>query len=193
VVVGTNMVICDPGGEIYTKRTFSAHRYDSKVLNSFGHAVPVLAGKLQKTGADARGVILATNFTDAVDTLKLDIRSAYAVPGLQKLDRTFVFQRGPKPSLEVRDEVVFSAPESFETALVTWGKIKAIDLNTLEIRDGNSAVRVVIDTQGRAFKWSQQKIDEDVPSKRKPIRIGIHLNSEIVTGVVTLRIAPVTE
>ena len=187
------MVICDPGGEIYTKRTFSAHRYDSKVLNSFGHAVPVLAGKLQKTGADARGVILATNFTDAVDTLKLDIRSAYAVPGLQKLDRTFVFQRGPKPSLEVRDEVVFSAPESFETALVTWGKIKAIDLNTLEIRDGNSAVRVVIDTQGRAFKWSQQKIDEDVPSKRKPIRIGIHLNSEIVTGVVTLRIAPVTE
>jgi len=193
VVVGTKMVICDPGGEVYTKRTFSAHRYDSKVLNSFGHAVPVLAGQLQKTGADARGVILATNFTDAVDTLKLDIRSAYAVPGLQKLDRTFVFQRGPNPSLEVRDEVVFSAPESFETALVTWGQVKTVDLNTLEIRDGNSAVRVTIDTQGRAFKWSQQKIDEDVQSKCKPIRIGIHLNSEIITGVVTLRITPVTE
>ena len=116
------MVICDPGGEVYTKRTFSAHRYDSKVLNSFGHAVPVIAGKLQKAGADARGVILETNFTDAADTFKLDFRSAYAVPELQKLDRTFVFQRGETPSLEVRDEVKFSAPEKFETALVTWGK-----------------------------------------------------------------------
>jgi hypothetical protein len=77
VVFGTNMIICDPGSEVYTKRTFSAHRYDSKVLSSFGHAVPVLAGKLQKDGAKARGVILATNFTSAIDTFKLEIGSAY--------------------------------------------------------------------------------------------------------------------
>ena len=38
VVSGKTMVICDPGGEVYTARTFSAHRFDSKVLNSFGHA-----------------------------------------------------------------------------------------------------------------------------------------------------------
>ena len=74
------MLICDPGGEVYTRRTFSAHRYDSKVLNSYGHAVPVIAGQLERTGAAARGVILETNFTPASDVFTLDIRSAYAVP-----------------------------------------------------------------------------------------------------------------
>jgi len=193
VVVGTNMVICDPGGEVYTKRTFSAHRYDSKVLNSFGHAVPVIAGQLQKAGADARGVMLETNFTDAADTLQLDIRSAYPVPDLQKLQRTFVFQRGATPSLEVRDEVKFSAPEQFETALVTWGKAKSTGANTLEIADGDSTLRVTIDAQGRAFRWRQEIIDEDVDTRRKPVRIGIALDGRISAGTVTLRIAPVAK
>jgi hypothetical protein len=187
------MVICDPGGEVYTKRTFSAHRYDSKVLNSFGHAVPVIAGQLQKAGADARGVMLETNFTDAADTLQLDIRSAYPVPDLQKLQRTFVFQRGATPSLEVRDEVKFSAPEQFETALVTWGKVKSTGANTLEIADGDSTLRVTIDAQGRAFRWRQEIIDEDVDTRRKPVRIGIALDGRISAGTVTLRIAPVAK
>ncbi len=209
VVLGKEMVICDPGGEVYTKRTFGPHRYDSKVLSSFGHAVPVIAGQLQRAGADARGVILETNFTDAADTFKLDYRSAYAVPSLEKLERTFVFQRAPAvgqasslsrsngtgkmpvPLLEVRDDVSFSQPESFETALITWGKINIVDANTLEITDGGSAVRVAIDSQGRSFKIKQETINEDVDTKRKPIRIGIALDEKISSGSVTLRITPV--
>jgi hypothetical protein len=187
------MVICDPGGEVYTKRTFGPHRYDSKVLNSFGHAVPVIAGQLQRTGADARGVILETNFSAAADTFKLDYHSAYAVPSLEKLERTFVFQRGETPSLEVRDEVKFSQPGFFETALVTWGKIKSTGPDTLEITDGDSTVRVTIDTHGQAFKWRQEIIDEDVDTKRKPARVGIGLDSKISSGVITLRIAPVAK
>lgn len=191
VVVGTNMVICDPGGEVYTARTFSAHRYDSKVLSSFGHALPVVAGQLEKTGAAARGVIVETNFTDAADILKLNYRSAYAVPSLEKLERTFVFQRGAQPSLEVRDEIKFSTPQTFETALVTWGKIKSLDATTLEIADGDSTVRVTIDTQGRAFQLKQQTLDEDVHTPRQPVRLGIALDEKISDGVIRLRIVPV--
>jgi len=191
VVVGTNMVICDPGGEVYTKRTFSSHRYDSKVLNSFGHDVPVVAGQLQRTGAAARGVILETNFSTDTDTFKLDIRSAYPVPRLETLERTFVFQRRPAPALVVRDEVRFSTPEKFETALVTWGKARAAGPNALEITDGESTVRVTIDAQGREFEWHQERIDEEVHTKNKPVRIGIQLTSEISSGVITLRITPV--
>jgi hypothetical protein len=191
VVAGRTMVLCDPGGEVYTARTFGAHRFDSKVLNSFGHMVPVVAGQLQRTGADARGLILETNFTTAADTLRLDLRSAYAGPHLQKLERTFVFQRGETPSLEVRDEVAFSTPEQFETALVTWGTVKAAGDSTLEIADGDSAVRVTIDTQGREFKWHHEIIEEDVQATRKPVRIGIQLISKISSGVITLKISPV--
>src|SRR5208282_1863594 len=74
VVAGSTMVICDPGAEVYTARTFSAHRYDSKVLNSFGHDVPVVAGQLQRTGSEARGVVVTKDFTQAADTLTLDVR-----------------------------------------------------------------------------------------------------------------------
>ena len=193
VILGREMVICDPGGEVYTKRTFGPHRYDSKVLSSFGHAVPVIAGQLQRTGAEAHGVILETNFTAAADTFKLDIRSAYAVPSLEKLERTFVFQRGSKPSLEVRDEVKFSQPEFFETALVAWGKIKSINATTLEINDGTSTVRVMIDTQGRSFQLKQEMIDEDVQSKRKPFRIGIVLDEKITSATLILTVVPVAD
>lgn len=187
-ILHRDMVVCDPGGEVYTKRTFSAHRYDSKVLSSFGHAVPVIAGQLQKTGADARGIIIATNFTADTDRITLDIRSAYPVSSLTKLERSFTFTRGPKPALEIRDEVAFSAPDTYETALVTWGKIKAAGTNAWEITDGQSAVRATIDTQGRPFHWRQEVINEDVQSPRKPTRLGITLEDKLAGGSITLRL-----
>lgn len=190
LVIGHNMIICDPGGEVYTKRTFGPHRFESKVLNSYGHAVPIIAGQLQKNGAAAHADVLETNFSAGSDVLKLDIRSAYPVPSLEKLERTFTFTRGAKPSLEVSDAVKFSTPETFETALITWGKVTESSPNTLEIADGHGRVRVTIDTQGRPFKWSSQLIDEDVEAKRKPYHLGIELADKISEGVVTLKIEP---
>src|SRR6185436_1952089 len=112
VLVGNSTVVTDPGAEIYTGDTFSTNRYKSDVLNSFGHDVPVVAGKLQRAGKDAKALVLRTEFTEGQDTLTLDIKSAYTVPTLKRLHRTFVFQRD-KPSLSVRDEVEFSTAETF--------------------------------------------------------------------------------
>jgi hypothetical protein len=193
VVVGTNMVICDPGGEVYTKRTFSAHRFDSQVLNSFGHAVPVVGGQLQASGAAARAVVLHTNFTEAADTLKFDLRPAYPVRDLQMLQRTFTYQRGENPSLTVRDEVKFSRPDTFESVLVTWGAVRAAGPNALELTDVAGTVRVAIDTQGRAFHWRQEIIRENVQSKRQPIHVGIRLDDKITAGIITLRVTPMTK
>jgi len=191
VFLGTNQVICDPGGEVYTARTFNAHRYDSKVLNSFGHAVPVVAGQLQRAGGAARAVVVATNFTEAADSLTFDLRSAYPVADLQKLERKFVYHRGPAPSLEMRDEVAFARPESFESALVTWGTIKTINATTIEITDSGSTLRVVIDTQGRSFQLKPETIDEDVHTKRKPVHLGIVLDEKVLSATVSLQMVPV--
>ncbi|MDR3460647.1 MAG: heparinase II/III family protein [Verrucomicrobiae bacterium] len=193
VVLGQAMVICDPGGEVYTKRTFGPHRYDSNVLNSYGHAVPLIAGQMQKTGADARGVILETNFTADADTFTLDIHTAYAVPELQKLERTFVFQRGPQPALEVADAVSFSEPQSFETALITWGDIKQLDAKIFQVTDGGSTVQVTVDTGGRSFHTVQELIDEDVQSKRKPYRLAIVLDERVTDATVRMHIEPVVK
>ncbi|MCH5374038.1 MAG: heparinase II/III-family protein, partial [Planctomycetes bacterium] len=70
--------IVDPGSEQYTARTFSSRRYESGVLNSFGHSVPRVAGQLQRNGRAAAAKIVRTEFTDTQDTLVLDLRDAYA-------------------------------------------------------------------------------------------------------------------
>jgi hypothetical protein len=191
VVAGKSMVICDPGSEVYTARTFGAHRYDSKVLNSYGHAVPVVAGQLQRTGIEARAVLLRTDFREDADTLTLDIRSAYQVPELQKLERSFVFHRSPSAALTVRDEVSFSEPKTFETALITWGAWKKVSDQEIQITDKQGAVRVKIDAGGQPFKIAAEKLDEDVHTPVKPMRLGIALKSPVKAAIVTLTITPV--
>jgi hypothetical protein len=190
VVVGHTMLICDPGAEVYTARTFGPHRYDSKVLNSYGHAVPVVGQQLQRPGAEARAVVLQQEFSEAMDTLKLDIQSAYQAKDLKRLERTFVFRRGSAPALEVCDEAGFGTPQSFESALITWGEWRQASTNTLEIRDGSEAVSVNIDTHGQAFQVRGETIDENVPTSRKPVRIGIALQAPATNVFVRLRIEP---
>jgi hypothetical protein len=190
VIAGKAMVICDPGGEVYTARTFGARRYDSKVLNSYGHAVPVIDGQLQRTGADARAVVLRTDFGDGEDMLVLDIRSAYAAPELKRLERTFVYRRGASAAFTVRDDAAFGKPTRFETALITWGNWKQLSEKEVRVSDEGGAVRVKIDTGGEPFKISAERLSEDVATRTKPLRLGIALNSPVKVAAVTFTITP---
>lgn len=190
VVLGQSMLICDPGGEVYTARTFSAHRYDSQVLNSFGHAVPIVAGQLQRNGKTAQARVLAREFTDTTDTIKFDLGSAYAVPDLTRLERTFVFKRGAAPSLTVRDDVAFSASETFESALITWGKVRQVNGKELDFTDGGKTVHVMIDTHGQPFHLRQEAIHEDTENHRQPFHVGIVLNNKVSAASITLQILP---
>ena len=109
----------DPGGEVYTRRTFSSGRYLSKMLNSYGHPVPVVGGKLQKVGRKAAAKVLKTDFTDSVDTIEIDYTAAYAVQGLKSLVRTMTFDR-KNGAISITDKVSFNKPTSFEVPVITY-------------------------------------------------------------------------
>ncbi|MCX6897434.1 MAG: heparinase II/III family protein [Verrucomicrobia bacterium] len=188
VVVGKRAVLLDPGAETYTARTFSKDRYVSKLLNSFGHPVPLVAGKLQREGRDAQGKVLRTEFTDRADTLALDIASPYSVPELKRLERTFVYSRDGAGSLTVTDTVEFASPQTFGTALVTLGKWERDDDGILLVSDGGEAVRVEVSVKGGEFAVQAEEIVEDAPVK--PTRIGINLTQPVTAATVTLRITP---
>jgi hypothetical protein len=190
VVLHGQVLIADPGGETYTARTFGPHRYDSNVLNSFGHSVPLVAGKRQDAGAKAKAVTLQTDFTDAQDTLAFDIRSAYSVPDLQKLTRTYVFWRQGAGSMTVTDQVAFSRPQSFETALITLGQWKQTGPQTLRIEDGAAALNVHIDTGGAAFKIVPTEINEHVHTRKLPVRLAITLEAPVQQATVAVKITP---
>ncbi len=199
VLRGKQLMLLDPGPEVYTARTFSKQRYESDLLNSWGHSVPVVAGKLQRTGADARAEVLDTAFTEESDSVRMDLRSAYECPELKKLERTFVYSRPtPSPSegegmgegtcstLTVTDNVEFETPQSFSTALITTGEVKQVDERTLLITNAEEKLSVEIDCGGLAFSIKTEQITED--SSIKPTRIGIELDDPVTTASITTRI-----
>ena len=193
VVVDGRAVLIDPGSEVYTRRTFSERRYESKVLNSFGHPVPIVAGKLQRPGPDARGRVLEMQFADSAETLVLDIKSAYDVPEIEKLERTFVYSREEEGSLTVTDEVVFSQPRTFGTALVTFGTWRPELPGGLTIEDGGGAVNVEIHCDGGEIAVQAEEIHEDLLAKRTPTRIGLNFKEPIKSGRISVVITPTRE
>lgn len=186
VACGNVPVMLDPGGETYTARTFSAQRYESNMLNSFGHPVPVCAGKLQRKGAEAHAAVLGTTFTQDADTLRLDIRSAYDCKELQRLERTFVYSRAGKGSLTISDVVEYSTPHSYGTALITLGKFEQTSSNTLAISSDGETVDVTIDTDGLPFDIKAEEIKENAPVH--PTRIGINLREPVASAVITVTV-----
>jgi hypothetical protein len=191
VALGNSTPLVDPGREVYTARTFDgANRYKSDVLNSFGHSVPRVAGTLQVTGREAHAKILKTLFTDAEDTLVMDISSAYKVPGLKKLVRTFVFSREGKGKLTVIDEVEFEQPKNFGTALITFAKRQQPEPDRLIIGEGDDAVEVVVTATGGDFRIDSHSIDENLPGKRIPVRLGVDFTQPVREGSISVTITP---
>ena len=144
----------DPGGEVYTRRTFSKDRYVSKVLNSYGHPVPVVGGKLQSVGRKAAAKVVRSAFTDDVDTLEIEYAAAYAVPALKSLRRTLTFDR-VKDTLTVTDKVVCSEPTAFEVPVITYRTWKRND----------DATRFVFDKSAKTYRKLKMDVAASAPVK----------------------------
>ena len=190
VVLGDRPLLLDPGGEVYTARTFSGRRYESNVLNSFGHPIPIVNGKLQRTGRQASGRIVRNEFTKDADTLLLDFSSAYDVPELKKLQRKFDYSRLDLGSLTVTDEVVFSKPCDFGTALITFDEWQQLSDSSLVVRDQDKALRIDIDVTGADFRIKPETIEEDLSGRRLPTRLGINMANPVLHAVISLTINP---
>jgi hypothetical protein len=175
LVVGKTQVLVDPGSEVYTARTFSKDRYQSKVINSFGHNVPLVAGQLQQSTTSAQVKILDRQFGDSVDMLAMDLASAYAVPELTELHRTFVYDRSGGGSLTIRDECRFDSPRSFGIQFITFGIWEQVSPTRIRVWQGSEAVTIDFDAGGQALNFSSQTIDEDLPGKEKPTHISVDL------------------
>jgi hypothetical protein len=193
VALGKATPLLDPGSEIYTARTFSSKRYESGVLNSFGHSVPRVAGQLQRTGRDAAAKVLKTDFTDQADTLVIDIQSAYKVKPLKKLQCTFIYSREGAGSLTVIDEVEFDSPHDFGTALITFSPWKRLAPKRLLVGDGREAVQVEIAVEGGDFQIAAEEIKEDLSGGRIPVRLGIDLTKPAATAAIKVTITPAGE
>ncbi|MBR4753314.1 MAG: hypothetical protein IK077_16320 [Thermoguttaceae bacterium] len=184
----------DPGGETYTARTFGSRRYEGQLLNSYGHPVPRIAGKLQDPGAKSKGVVIEKNLTDEKDVFAIDFKSCYNVPTLQKLTRQFEFVRArdaESGSFTITDSVAFEEgkSETFETAMITFEKFEIQENDgALTIKFADAQVDVsATDANGAKLNLVAETTivgenDESVPNK--PTRIALRVDGPVNSAVV---------
>jgi hypothetical protein len=184
------VLLTDPGSEHYTSRTFGPNRYDSNVLNSYGHPVPRVAGRLQRDGFEARAPVKIIKFDDEQDLVVYDLRRGYDVPGLKKLERTFLFSRRGGGCLTVTDEVRFAQPQDFEVALITFDTWRQVAPDRLIVCDDGNALRVDLRVEGGAFGISAEQIEEEVRAPTRPTRIAIALKDAVIHAIMEVSIAP---
>lgn len=205
VVCNGRRVLTDLGGDTYVKDTFSSKRYTSGVLNSFGHPVPRVAGMLQRTGAKAKAVTVCNDFSDTEDAWEIDLTSAYDVPELERLTRTFVFRREGGGSLEIVDRVRFRAgatPQSFGSAIVLRGKQarEAVDVQAQRfvVREGREGVVISYAAEeagggGRrvGLVVHEEPIMGIVPGQAPTgTRVGIDFAEPVREGILRVLIVP---
>ena len=181
IVVNKTPLVCDPGGEVYSRRTFSAERYTSKVLNSYGHDVPVVAGKLQSEGRQAEGVITEPVFTDEKSSILIDMTSCYDVEELVKLTRRMTFDR-VQGKIIITDNVEFSSPQSFEDAIITSSFSRIVSKSKIQLYDQRSVLAASISVTGADWTLEQEFIEN--PNRISPTRFGIKLDKPVLKATV---------
>ena len=182
-------LVVDPGSEPYTKRTFSPQRYEGELLNSFGHPVPRINGTLQKTGSEARADVLEFEQNGNTAVYTLDISSAYAGSGAEKVIRRYEYTRAGQETpnrLTVTDTVTFESDAALaaDFPLITFENWTQIDGQTIEItprpaKDGSTGpgIRVTVsahDENGSPVPgtFTEQIVGKDDPlTPNKPKRI----------------------
>ncbi|WP_017258865.1 heparinase II/III family protein [Pedobacter arcticus] len=175
LVADKELLSGDPGLATYTSKTFTAKRYTIKTIASYGHPVPLVAGKEQSTGAQSKAIILKNDFTDKEDQVVMDIASAYAVPELKKLCRSFTYNRENDGYLTVGDEVEFTESKDYETVIITRAKWKQIGKNQIELQGIKEKLIVSIQSSS-----AYTIVSETITEAPKPYtRLAIRLNEPV--------------
>ncbi|MBO5792443.1 MAG: hypothetical protein J6S54_08220, partial [Lentisphaeria bacterium] len=174
---GTVALLGDLGGVIYSRDSFNHNRYKNPLLNSWGHPVPVIGGRLQISGPGTAAKKLRFVKQKNSTSVTLDIRNAYGnhPAGIKKLERTFSFNSEGRGKVSVADSAEFENPQSFETALTTFGRIKRTGKDTLSAEYRNTNVSITVNTSGIPWKLKHETIKADSSWKDRPQRYAIEL------------------
>lgn len=187
VVLGDRTMAGDQGGPF----SYPGDYFDSgapekyKIKGSFGHPVPLVDGVTQSTGIKAKGVVLKKEFTNEKDVFSIDLTSAYSTPNLDKLTRTFVYERQGAGNFSVNDEFTAKVPIRFETAVTTQTNWSILDDTHLLLTTETEQMVISIEASG-AVKFTHEVVEVNSPAYT---RIGIALKDQARTGYIRLRMS----
>ena len=140
-------------------------------------------GKTQSAGSKAKAIVLRKEFAEEKDLFSIDYTSAYSTPNLDKLIRTFVYDRQGEGSFTVSDEFTANAPIRFETAITTQADWKIIDGTHLLLTTGTEQMIVNVEASGKVA-FTSEIIEVNAPAYT---RIGITLKEQSEKGYIRLK------
>ena len=180
------LVAGDVGHEQYTGRTFSPKRYESKVLGSYGHPVPRVGGLQQPEGARFRAKVLATDWNETRDVIRLDLKDAYPTNALTRLERTLTFDR-ENGVCTICDDVAFAVPTTLDVPTVTVAEVTRKVSDWVFMREGRR-LAVSVEVSGGAWHWEEEVWDN--PNLNRPHRIAVTFDKPVSQARVIYTFRP---
>lgn len=180
-------IVGDPGGPgFYDADTFNNKRYTYRLLNSFGHPVPEIDGKLQLEATSVHPKVLSSAFTPQEDSVSMDITPAYNDPNLKQVIRTMHYSRENGGAVEIDDQFTVAGPADVIESFPTHGTCKQLDSKTLEIDYQGQRLRVSVDAPV-TFIVTQDKVD-DMGNPFTRVGVNMHLDQ---SGQIAMHFRPV--
>lgn len=139
------VLLGDVGAGMYTRQYFSAERYDFLVNGSQGHPVPIINGKTQIEGKDARATVYHAEADEEKMTVYMEMAAAYGLEGLSSLERHVEFNKN-SAVLSVADTYAFSGePMAVTERIPTKVCPTLLDDGGVVIRGEKAAVKITCD------------------------------------------------
>lgn len=166
-------VLGDVGKAEYTRDSFNVNRYNNPILNSYGHPVPVVGGKLQGSGEECSAQVKQFRHDSTAAEVVLDLRKGYpAVSGLKVLERSFRYRFADGETV-IADTAELVQPETFEVALITFGIIEKQPDGSLLAKYGTSAVRIEVNTSGVPWTLKKEALSGNASWRDQPWRYAV--------------------
>ena len=162
--LGDVLMAGDPGGPgSYRADTFGPKRLTKyRLLNSFGHPVPEIAGQGQVDATKVRPQVLETAFSPAKDVIRMDLTTAYAQPAVTRVERTCTYERQGAGRVVIADTLAARQPVTFASAFTTRATIEELP-DGLRLTSGKERLRVTV-TASRPVTIIRTVIEElDAP------------------------------
>ena len=188
---GKHVIIGDLGGTVYTRNSFNQNRYQNLLLNSWGHPVPLINGKLQTHGQNTDAQVVKFNKTKEQVSITLDIKKAYQNnPEIKTLTRSFDYNFSGRGKITITDLATFTTPATFETALTTFGNIKQVAKDKLIAQYRDCAVEITVNTNGIPWKLNHDVIKANTRWLDTPKRYAITLDNKHKNVSIKMEIIP---
>lgn len=160
IALGAEQPVGDAGATVYSSKTFSKERFTIRGINSWGHPVPVVGGQLQQESTKVKAPILAHHLDAQGGMVRIDMKPAYALATLQKLERTAQHTRAPEAKISIEDAFRFQSPQTFETAIISTGQVELLPGNTIDFWQKREHLLATV-TASQPFTLSSETVTEE--------------------------------